>query len=83
MLWTDLDAAYEGDPAATSFEEIILAYPSLEAIAIQRMAHILYLADLPLIPRMMTEWAHGRTGIDIHPGRKSGAIFSSITARAW
>ena len=44
MLWTDLDAAYEGDPAATSFEEIILAYPSLEAIAIQRMAHILYLA---------------------------------------
>src|SRR5262245_15367279 len=50
MLFTDLDAAYEGDPAATSFEEIILAYPSLEAIAIQRMAHILYLANLPLIP---------------------------------
>jgi len=75
MLWTDLDAAYEGDPAATSFEEIILAYPSLEAIAIQRMAHILYLANLPLIPRMMTEWAHGRTGIDIHPGAKIGSHF--------
>jgi serine O-acetyltransferase len=75
MLWTDLDAAYEGDPAATSFEEIILAYPSLEAIAIQRMAHILYLAKLPLIPRMMTEWAHGRTGIDIHPGAKIGSHF--------
>ncbi len=75
MLWTDIDAAYEGDPAATSFEEIILAYPSLEAIAIQRLAHILYRADLPLIPRMMTEWAHGRTGIDIHPGAQIGSHF--------
>jgi serine O-acetyltransferase len=75
MLWADIDAAYEGDPAATSFEEIILAYPSLEAIAIQRMAHILYDADLPLIPRMMTEWAHGRTGIDIHPGAQIGSHF--------
>ncbi len=75
MLWTDLDAAYEGDPAATSFEEIILAYPSLEAITIQRLAHILYHYDLPLIPRMMTEWAHGRTGIDIHPGAEIGSHF--------
>jgi serine O-acetyltransferase len=75
MLWTDIDAAYEGDPASTSFEEIILAYPSLEAIAIQRLAHILYRADLPLIPRMMTEWAHGRTGIDIHPGAQIGSHF--------
>jgi serine O-acetyltransferase len=75
MLWTDLDAAYEGDPAATSFEEIILAYPSLEAIAIQRMAHMLYRIKLPLIPRMMTEWAHGRTGIDIHPGAEIGSHF--------
>ena len=75
MLWTDVDAAYEGDPAATSFEEVILAYPFLEAIAIQRLAHILYLADLPLIPRMMTEWAHGRTGIDIHPGARIGSHF--------
>jgi serine O-acetyltransferase len=75
MLWTDIDAAYEGDPASTSFEEIILAYPSLEAIAIQRLAHVLYQADLPLIPRMMTEWAHGRTGIDIHPGAQIGSHF--------
>ncbi len=75
MLWTDIDAAYEGDPASTSFEEVILAYPSLEAIAIQRLAHILYRADLPLIPRMMTEWAHGRTGIDIHPGARIGSHF--------
>jgi serine O-acetyltransferase len=75
ILWTDVDAAYEGDPASTSFEEVILAYPSLEAIAIQRLAHILYQANLPLIPRMMTEWAHGRTGIDIHPGAKIGSHF--------
>src|SRR2546423_248189 len=75
MIWTDIDAAYEGDPAAKSYEEIILAYPSLEAIAIQRMAHVLYLKDLPLIPRIMTEWAHSRTGIDIHPGAKIGSHF--------
>ena len=75
MLWSDLDAAYEGDPSATSFEEVILAYPSLEAIAIQRLAHILYGHDLPLIPRMMTEWAHGQTGIDIHPGARIGSHF--------
>src|SRR5947208_734822 len=67
LLWTDIDAAYEGDPAATSYEEIILAYPALEAIAIYRMAHLLY-GKVPLIPRIMTEWAHSRTGIDIHPG---------------
>jgi serine O-acetyltransferase len=75
MLWTDIDAAYEGDPAARSYEEIILAYPALEAIGIQRMAHLLYLKELPLIPRIMTEWAHGRTGIDIHPGAKIGSHF--------
>ncbi len=75
MLWADIDAAYEGDPAAISYEEIILAYPAIEAIAIQRMAHLLYQKDLPLIPRMMTEWAHGRTGIDIHPGAKIGSHF--------
>ena len=75
LLWTDIDAAYEGDPAAQSYEEIILAYPALEAIAIQRMAHELYLKGLPLIPRIMTEWAHSRTGIDIHPGAKIGSHF--------
>jgi serine O-acetyltransferase len=75
MLWTDIDAAFEGDPAAKSYEEIILAYPALEAIAIQRMAHVLYLKELPLIPRIMTEWAHSRTGIDIHPGARIGSHF--------
>ena len=75
IIWKDIDAAYEGDPAARSYEEIVLAYPSLEAIAIQRMAHSLYEKDLPLIPRMMTEWAHSRTGIDIHPGAKIGSHF--------
>jgi serine O-acetyltransferase len=74
ILWTDIDASYEGDPAARSFEEIILAYPSLEAIAIYRMAHVLY-DKVPLIPRIMTEWAHSRTGIDIHPGAQIGSHF--------
>ena len=74
LLWTDIDAAYEGDPAATTYEEIILAYPALEAIAIYRMAHLLY-GKVPLIPRIMTEWAHSRTGIDIHPGAKIGSHF--------
>src|SRR5881409_1492991 len=74
VLWTDIDAAYEGDPAAMSYEEIILAYPSLEAIAIHRMAHLLY-GKVPLIPRIMTEWAHSRTGIDIHPGAEIGSHF--------
>jgi serine O-acetyltransferase len=74
ILWTDIDAAYEGDPAAKSYEEIILAYPSLEAIAIYRMAHVLY-NRVPLIPRIMTEWAHSRTGIDIHPGAEIGPHF--------
>ena len=75
VLWTDVDAAYEGDPAATSYEEVIVAYPAIEAIAIQRMAHLLYEKKVPLIPRLMTEWAHTRTGIDIHPGAKIGHHF--------
>src|SRR6266852_8747031 len=74
LLWTDIDAAYEGDPAATSYEEIILAYPALEAVAIYRLAHLLY-GKVPLIPRIMTEWAHSRTGIDIHPGAQIGSHF--------
>ncbi|HEX4697699.1 MAG TPA: serine O-acetyltransferase EpsC [Candidatus Udaeobacter sp.] len=74
LLWTDIDAAYAGDPAARSYEEIILAYPALEAIAIYRMAHLLY-DKVPLIPRIMTEWAHSRTGIDIHPGAEIGSHF--------
>ena len=75
VLWTDIDAAYEGDPAAKSYEEVIVAYPAVEAIAIQRMAHLLYQREVPLIPRLMTEWAHTRTGIDIHPGAKIGSHF--------
>ncbi len=75
LLQTDVEAAYEGDPASVSFEEIILSYPFIEAIAIQRLAHGLYKLDLPLLPRIMTEWAHGRTGIDIHPGAEIGSHF--------
>lgn len=75
VLWTDIDAAYEGDPAAKSYEEVIVSYPGIEAIAIQRMAHLLYQRDVPLIPRLMTEWAHTRTGIDIHPGAEIGSHF--------
>ncbi len=75
LLRTDIEAAYEGDPATLYREEIILSYPAVEAIAIQRLAHILYIAGAPIIPRMMTEWAHGRTGIDIHPGARLGSHF--------
>jgi serine O-acetyltransferase len=75
LLVTDVKAAFDGDPAAGSYEEVILAYPGLEAIAIQRMAHLLYREGLPMIPRMMTEWAHTRTGIDIHPGAVIGTHF--------
>ena len=75
LLRTDIEAAYEGDPAALYSEEIILSYPFIEAITIQRLAHLLYVAGAPIIPRMMTEWAHGRTGIDIHPGAKIGSHF--------
>ena len=74
-LQTDVVAAYEGDPAAISNEEIILAYPGIEAIAVQRMAHVLYQRYVALIPRIMTEWAHNKTGIDIHPGAQIGPYF--------
>jgi serine O-acetyltransferase len=75
LLLTDVEAAYEGDPSARTREEIILSYPFLEAIAIQRVAHFLYRHDVPLVPRMMTEWAHALTGIDIHPGASIGSHF--------
>lgn len=75
LLQTDVEAAYEGDPAAKNFDEIILAYPCIEAIAIQRCAHCLYELDVPLIPRIMTEFAHNLTGIDIHPGATIGTHF--------
>ena len=67
-LETDIQAAYEGDPAAYSKAEIMLAYPGLFAISVYRMAHVLYELNVPMIPRIMTEYAHGHTGIDIHPG---------------
>jgi len=75
VLCTDVDAAFRGDPAALSKEEVILAYPCVEAIAVQRLAHELYLNEIPLIPRIMTEWAHSRTGMDLHPGAQIGKYF--------
>jgi len=75
VLQTDVVAAYEGDPAAVSTEEVIVAYPGVEAIAVQRMAHRLYQRQIALIPRIMTEWAHNKTGIDIHPGAEIGPNF--------
>jgi serine O-acetyltransferase len=75
LLDTDILAAYEGDPAAKSFEEIILSYPSLEAVSIYRIAHLFASLGVPLIPRIMTEYAHKNTGIDIHPNAKIGKRF--------
>jgi len=75
LLQTDAEAAFSGDPAALSKEEVIVAYPFLEAIAVQRVAHELYLNKIPLIPRIMTEWAHARSGIDLHPGATIGTHF--------
>ena len=75
LLRSDIEAAYEGDPAALYSEEIILSYPFIEAIAIQRLARVLYVTGAPIVPRMMTEWAHSRTGIDIHPGARIGSHF--------
>jgi serine O-acetyltransferase len=75
LLKGDVDAAFGGDPAARSFEEIVLSYPCIMAIATYRIAHELYLKQVPLIPRIMTEYAHSRTGIDIHPGAKIGRNF--------
>jgi serine O-acetyltransferase len=75
LLIEDIKAAYSGDPAATCLEEIILSYPCIEAIATYRIAHLLYEMEVPLIPRIMTEYAHSKTGIDIHPGAKIGPAF--------
>ncbi|MBO4457169.1 MAG: serine acetyltransferase [Butyrivibrio sp.] len=74
-LDTDVQACYAGDPAAYSKEEIILSYPGLFATTVNRIAHELYLLRVPLIPRMMTEYAHSKTGIDIHPGATIGKYF--------
>lgn len=74
-LAMDVEAAHKGDPACKSLDEAILCYPGLEAISVYRLAHVLHQFEVPLIPRMMTEWAHSRTGIDIHPGAKIGEHF--------
>ena len=75
MVQTDLQAAYDGDPAATSMAEIIFAYPGLYAITVYRLAHILYTLKVPMLPRIMSEHAHTLTGIDIHPGATVGKYF--------
>ena len=75
QLQTDLAAAYEGDPAAASVDEIILCYPAFLAISTYRLAHVLYRERIPTLPRVMTEYAHRLTGIDIHPGAQIGDSF--------
>ncbi len=75
MLAADVQAAYDGDPAAMNLDEVILAYPGLLAISVQRLSHKLYELNVPLMPRIMAEWAHLETGIDIHPGARIGRSF--------
>ena len=75
MCQTDVEAFYDGDPAAYSTDEIIFCYPGLFAITVYRMAHVLYTLGVPMLPRMMTEHAHGVTGIDINPGATIGKYF--------
>ena len=81
-LETDIQAAYDGDPAAYSTDEIIFCYPGVFAITIYRIAHELWLLGIPMIPRIITEYAHNLTGIDIHPGATIGKYSLSTTARA-
>ncbi len=75
MVQLDLQAAYDGDPAATDMAEIIFAYPGLFAITVYRLAHELHVLGVPMLPRIMTEYAHSITGIDIHPGATIGKYF--------
>ena len=75
LLIGDVQAAYDGDPAATNLDEIILAYPGVLAVTIYRLAHALHSLEVPMMPRIMTEWAHSRTGADIHPGAVIGPRF--------
>ncbi|MBR5549960.1 MAG: serine acetyltransferase [Kiritimatiellae bacterium] len=72
LVDTDVQAAYDGDPAATSRMEVVMAYPGLYAVTIHRLAHVLYKLKVPIIPRVMSELAHSKTGIDIHPGATIG-----------
>jgi len=75
LLGVDVEAAYNGDPAAQSIEEIIFSYPAIQAITVYRIAHEFYVRGVPMIPRIMSESAHGRTGIDINPGARIGKSF--------
>ena len=75
LVETDVSAAYDGDPAATSRMEVVMAYPGLYAVTVHRLAHVLYRLGVPIIPRVMSELAHSRTGIDIHPGATIGERF--------
>lgn len=75
ILQTDVEAAFDGDPAALSKEEVIVAYPFIEAIAVQRLAHELFQREIAFIPRIMSEWAHSRSGMDLHPGARIGSHF--------
>ena len=75
LVETDVQAAYDGDPAATSRMEVVMAYPGLYAVTIHRLAHVLYKLKVPIIPRVMSELAHSKTGIDIHPGATIGERF--------
>lgn len=74
-LMTDVKAAYDGDPACRNLDEVILCYPGLHAVTVHRLAHELYLLEVPFLPRMMAEWVHGETGVDIHPGATIGNHF--------
>ena len=75
VIQTDVEAFYDGDPAAYSTDEIVFCYPGLFAITVYRLAHVLYMLKVPMLPRMMTEYAHSLTGIDIHPGATIGPYF--------
>jgi serine O-acetyltransferase len=75
LLLGDVQAAFDGDPAATGTDEVILAYPGLLAVSVYRIAHALHVLGVPIMPRIMTEWAHARTGCDIHPAAEIGASF--------
>ena len=75
LLLQDVQAAFDGDPAATNLDEVVLAYPGLLAVSVYRIAHALYDLGVPMMARIMTEWAHSKTGCDIHPGAKIGAAF--------
>jgi len=75
LLVRDVQAAFDGDPAATNLDEVILAYPGVLAVSVYRIAHVLYDLGVPMMARIMTEWAHSKTGCDIHPGARIGAAF--------